>query len=144
MSKRFYSADDAALLLGCSAENLRRLVRKGDIPAERVGRTYVFDDEAVEIARGLVTTTRQRRHHYPELQGANTDDYLSVREVATLLALTERQVWRLIKETALQGWRWKNVVLVEKRQAEALCAERAGTGRLARSTGGGGTDQRIQ
>ena len=135
MDKTFYSANDIAELLGCSAENIRRLAKRGDIPHERVGTTYIFAIDAVEIARSLVTTTKQRRHPYPLLVGANTDDYLSIREVATLLGLTERQVWRLIKETALAGWRWKNVVLVEKSQAEALQKARGTSGRPVRSTG---------
>lgn len=135
MSKRFWSADEACLLLGCSAENLRRLVRRGEVPAERAGRTYVFDATAIEIARSLVTGKRRRRENYVQLVDFDPVLYLDPRETAVLLALTERQVWRLITDGHLQGHRWKGLVLVERSQAVALQEARIARQRVVAARG---------
>ncbi len=42
------TVDQAATRLGVSAQEVRRLVRAGTLPAERVGRTLVLSEEAVD------------------------------------------------------------------------------------------------
>jgi excisionase family DNA binding protein len=44
---------EAAERLGVSAHEVRRLIRTGVLPASRVGRTLVLDDEAVEMRARL-------------------------------------------------------------------------------------------
>ncbi|SHG41937.1 helix-turn-helix domain-containing protein [Geodermatophilus nigrescens] len=42
------TVDEAAARLGVSAQEVRRLVRTGTLPAERIGRTLVLPDDAVD------------------------------------------------------------------------------------------------
>jgi len=42
------TVDQAAARLGVSAQEVRRLVRTGTLPAERIGRTLVLPDDAVD------------------------------------------------------------------------------------------------
>lgn len=47
---RLVDTDEAAQLLGVSAEHVRRLVRRGLIPVVRAGRVFRFDIAAVVLA----------------------------------------------------------------------------------------------
>ena len=47
-SKPFYTVKDLAKMLGCGEENVRKLARKGHLPARKLGRRMVFLKEELE------------------------------------------------------------------------------------------------
>ena len=49
-SKPFYTVKDLAQMLGCGEENVRKLARKGYLPARKLGRKIVFLRDELETA----------------------------------------------------------------------------------------------
>ncbi len=50
----FYTVKDLAQMLGCGEENIRKLARKGHLPARKLGRRMVFlEDELKESLKNL-------------------------------------------------------------------------------------------
>lgn len=60
MDQRFLTPDEVASLLRVSSEAVRRLLRRGEIPAIRVGRAWRIDAEAFQrwLRRGLARGRR--------------------------------------------------------------------------------------
>ena len=53
-SKPFYTVKDLAQMFGCGEENVRKLARKGYLPARKLGRKIIFlKDELEEALRSL-------------------------------------------------------------------------------------------
>ena len=63
MTKRFHTPQEVADLLRVSPAAIQRLLRRGDLPAVRVGKVWRVDD--AELQRWL------RRHRWPPGRRAN-------------------------------------------------------------------------
>ncbi len=48
--KLFYTVKDLADMLGCGEENVRKLARKGYLPARKLGKKMVFLKDELETA----------------------------------------------------------------------------------------------
>jgi excisionase family DNA binding protein len=60
MAQRFLTPEEVAALLRVSPEAVRRLLRRGEIPAVRVGRAWRVDEEGFQrwLRRGLMRAVR--------------------------------------------------------------------------------------
>jgi excisionase family DNA binding protein len=73
------TVDEAALRLGVSDQEVRRLIRAGTLPSRRVGRTLVIADDAVDsrarlgITRGRSVSARTSWAMLWELSGERAD-----------------------------------------------------------------------
>jgi excisionase family DNA binding protein len=60
--ERYLTIPELAKLLGVSRIAIYHRVKKGEIPAAKIGRTYVITDEAIANVLGRETTrTRKKR-----------------------------------------------------------------------------------
>ncbi len=72
MSRRFLTPEEVAALLRVSPDAIRRLLRRGHLPAVRVGRAWRVDDGELQrwLRRGLLRRTGNlRRRGAPCLCG---------------------------------------------------------------------------
>lgn len=61
MAKQFYSIAEAAALLGISRVAVFNKVKKGVLPAEKVGRAYIIPAHALSIVgEGSLTTVQKK------------------------------------------------------------------------------------
>jgi excisionase family DNA binding protein len=60
-AKKYITIPELANLLGVSRITVFKRVKKGDIPATRIGRTYVITDKTVRNILGRKVTTEARR-----------------------------------------------------------------------------------
>jgi excisionase family DNA binding protein len=60
MNRRFLTPGEVAAALRVSAEVIRRLLRRGELPAVRIGRTWRVDEDELQrwLRRGRVQGTR--------------------------------------------------------------------------------------
>ena len=58
---RYLTIPELAKLLGVSRIAIYQRVRKGEIPAARIGRTYVITDEAIANVLGKETTGARKK-----------------------------------------------------------------------------------
>jgi excisionase family DNA binding protein len=63
MSRRFLTPDEVAALLRVSPDAIRRLLRRGEIPAVRIGRAWRVEDGDLQrwLRRGLLRRARPAR-----------------------------------------------------------------------------------
>lgn len=54
MNDEFYTVDELAFILNVSTQTIRKLIRKGDIPAIKVGRSYRIPYETIQILKNKV------------------------------------------------------------------------------------------
>lgn len=66
---QFYSIDDAAKILGISAQSLRRYVRRGAVPCGRIGRNYRIEEDVLRrFAMGESFDGGEKPYIRPELR----------------------------------------------------------------------------
>lgn len=66
---QFYSIDDAAKILGISAQSLRRYVRRGAVPCGRIGRNYRIEEDVLRrFAMGEHFDGGEKAYVRPELK----------------------------------------------------------------------------
>lgn len=60
MNRRFLTPGEVASVLRVSVEVIRRLLRRGEIPAVRIGRTWRVDEDELQrwLRRGVLHTAR--------------------------------------------------------------------------------------
>ena len=60
MNRRFLTPGEVASVLRVSVEVIRRLLKRGEIPAIRIGRTWRVDEDELQrwLRRGLLHTAR--------------------------------------------------------------------------------------
>ena len=63
MARRFLTPEEVADLLRVSQAAIRRLIRRGDLPAVRVGRTWRVDESELQVWL--------RRHRFPARGGSD-------------------------------------------------------------------------
>ncbi len=59
--ERYLTIPELAKLLGVSRIAIYNRVRKGEIPAAKIGRTYVITDETIATVLGKETTRARRK-----------------------------------------------------------------------------------
>jgi excisionase family DNA binding protein len=59
--QKYITIPRLAQLLGVSRIAVYRRVKKGEIPARKVGRTYIITDETVNLILGKKLTQRRKR-----------------------------------------------------------------------------------
>ena len=60
-AKKYITIPELAGLLGVSRIAIYRRVKKGQIPAEKIGRNYVITDETVASILGKKTTEKRKK-----------------------------------------------------------------------------------
>ncbi len=60
MNRRFLTPGEVAAILRVSVEVIRRMLRRGELPAIRIGRTWRVDEDQLQrwLRRGLLETSR--------------------------------------------------------------------------------------
>ena len=57
-NKQYHSVEDLSIILNCTPQYTRKLIRDGKIPAEQVGKTWVINSEVLNDNEGLKWRTK--------------------------------------------------------------------------------------
>ena len=60
--KEYITIPELARLLGVSRITIYNRVKKGQIHAKKIGRTYIITDETFKVILGKEVTTKEKKH----------------------------------------------------------------------------------
>lgn len=114
---------------GVHEQTLLRWLRAGLLVHDRIGRSYVFDEAAVQAAIALRDSDLGGRNVYPQAQEPD-DRFESIEDAAARIGKHVRTVWRWVApstgEPKLQGFRRGRLdVVVLRAEVDELIARRS-------------------
>jgi len=113
-----YTAEETAELLKIHKRTVLNEINRGNLKAKMIGNKYRITGQAINEYMEQPDPDKEQQEEVKEPEPAKKEDYLTVKEVASMFDVTKRAVHYWIESGKIEAKKGKNKYLINKTEVE--------------------------